>query len=155
MADKAVHVVNPDHRDDNLYRLAAVGIDAKAARQHGQLELRTNTETYFREGQGEFPLSRIVCGKDWVAEGQPYVDDVVAFGSRVNDVWLRHDDAVTCSYYLAKFGGETVIDIVRTHPMVIVGGILHQNPFFVLPENFLSEFRERRARRAESSSTKV
>jgi len=39
-----------------------------------------------------------------------------------------------------------VIDIMRTHPMIIIGGILQQNPFFVPPEDFLPELRERRAR---------
>jgi hypothetical protein len=55
--------------------------------------------------------------------------------------------------HLAKFGGETVIDIMRTHPMVIIGGILHQNPFFVSPNEFLREFRERRGKRTTSRST--
>ena len=31
--DKAVHVVNPDQRQDHLQRLAAVGIDPTAAQQ--------------------------------------------------------------------------------------------------------------------------
>jgi hypothetical protein len=34
---------------------------------------------------------------------------------------------------------------MRTHPMVIIGGILHENPFFVPPNEFLRELRERRA----------
>jgi hypothetical protein len=68
-------------------------------------------------------------------------------------VWRHHDDAVICTYHLPKFGGDTVIDIMRTHPMVIIGGILQQNPFFVPPEEFLQEIRERRARRATSPST--
>jgi MEDS: MEthanogen/methylotroph, DcmR Sensory domain len=29
--DKAIHVVNPDQRDDHLHRLAALGIDTAAA----------------------------------------------------------------------------------------------------------------------------
>jgi hypothetical protein len=33
---------------------------------------------------------------------------------------------------------------MRTHPMVVIGGILQQNPFFVPPEEFLRERRERR-----------
>lgn len=51
--DKAVHVVNPDQRRDHLQRLAAVGIDPAAAQQSGQFELRTNTETYLRDGRFE------------------------------------------------------------------------------------------------------
>jgi len=81
---------------------------------------------------------------DWAVERGSRVDDVVEFESRVNDVWNRHEDAVICTYHLAKFGGDTVIDIMRTHPMVIIGGILQQNPFFVQPDDFLRELRERR-----------
>jgi hypothetical protein len=71
----------------------------------------------------------------------------------VNDVWRRHDDAVICTYHLGKFSGDTVVDIMRTHPMVIIGGILQRNPFFVPPEVFLPELRERRSMRTSSSST--
>jgi hypothetical protein len=170
--DKAVHVVNPDQRGDHLQRLAAAGIDLEAAQQSGQLELRTNTETYLQDGhfdqdrmlaafeqmasgnaKGGFPLSRIVCRMDWAVELGSRVDNVVEFESRINDVWRRHDDAVICTYHLAKFGGETVIDIMRTHPMVIIGGILHQNPFFIPPREFLRELRDRRAIRTTVRST--
>jgi MEDS: MEthanogen/methylotroph, DcmR Sensory domain len=168
---KAVHVVNPEQREDHLQRLAAVGIDTTVTEQSGQFELRTNTEAYLRDGRfdqdrmlevfeaaasgnakGRFPLSRIVCRMDWVVDRGPYIDDVVEFESRVNDVWSRHDDAVICTYRLGKFGGDTVIDILRTHPMVIIGGILQQNPFFVPPQEFLREIRERRAARTKSAS---
>jgi hypothetical protein len=49
--DKAVHVVNPDQRGEHLERLAVIGIDPAAAQQSGQLELRTNAETYLRGGR--------------------------------------------------------------------------------------------------------
>jgi hypothetical protein len=37
------------------------------------------------------------------------------------------------------------LDILRTHPMVILGGVLQQNPFFVPPEEFLRELARRAA----------
>jgi hypothetical protein len=82
---------------------------------------------------------------DWAADGQLHSDNLVEFESRVNELWSRHEDAVICVYDLAKFGGDTVIDIMRTHPMVIIGDILQHNPFYVPPEEFLRELRERRA----------
>jgi hypothetical protein len=167
--DKAVHVVNHDQRGDHLQRLATAGIDHAAAEQSGQFELKINTEAYLRDGRfdqdrmlaafeqmasgnakGGFPLSRICCRMDWVVGERSYVDDVVEFESRVNDVWRHHDDAVICTYHLGQFGGDMVVDIMRTHPMIIIGGILYHNPFFVAPEIFLSELRERRARRPVS-----
>ena len=41
------------------------------------------------------------------------------------------------------------MDILRTHPMVIVGGVLQKNPFFVPPAEFLLELRERGAYRSQ------
>jgi hypothetical protein len=52
---------------------------------------------------------------------------------------------VICVYDLARLRGDVVIDMVRTHPMVIIGGILQQNPFFTPPEQFLRDVRERRS----------
>jgi hypothetical protein len=94
---------------------------------------------------GGFPLSRIVCHMDWAAEEPSHLDTLVEFESRVNEVWRRHDDAVICVYDLARFGGQVVIDMLRTHPMIIIGGILQENPFYQPPEEFLREYRERRA----------
>jgi len=44
---------------------------------------------------------------------------------------------------VARFGANVIMDILRTHPMVIIGGILQENPFFVPPDEFLRELRER------------
>ena len=162
---KAVHLLNPDQRCDHLHRLDAAGIDTVGAQESGQLDVRTNTEAYLRDGHfdqdnmletferlasgndnGGYPLSRIVCRMDWAGDGSAHIDDLIEFESRVNDVWKDHEDAVICVYPLAKFGGDVVVDIMRTHPMIIIGGVLQENPFYVPPATFLTELRARRAR---------
>jgi hypothetical protein len=35
------------------------------------------------------------------------------------------------------------MDILRTHPVVIIGGLLQENPFFVPQDGFLPEPRAR------------
>jgi hypothetical protein len=161
--DKAVHVVNPNQHQEHLHRLASAGIDSAAAQETGQLEIKINTDAYLRDGifdqdrmletferlasgnaPGGFPLSRIVCRMDWVAGDKARLENVIEFESRVNAVWNRHDDAVICTYHLGMFSGDAVIDIMRTHPMVIIGGILHENPFFMQSSEFLREYRHRR-----------
>jgi hypothetical protein len=160
--DKAVHVVSPEQCIDHFERLATVGIDPVTAERSGQFELRTSTETYLRDGHFDqdrllqmfeqlasgaakdgFRLSRIVCHMDWAAHAGSNINKLVEFEARVNHVWSHHDDAVICVYDLAKFGGDTVVDIMRTHPMIIIGGILQHNPFFLAPEEFLRELNER------------
>ena len=38
------------------------------------------------------------------------------------------------------------LDILRTHPMVILGGVLQHNPLFVGPDEFLRELEDRERR---------
>jgi hypothetical protein len=161
--DKGVHVIDRERRSNHLERLLTAGIDVAAAERSGQFELRANTDTYLRDGQfdkdrmlasfeqmvteneaGRFPCSRIVCHMEWAADHGVDMDELIEFESRVNEVWCRHQSAVVCTYDLTRFGGAAVIDIIRTHPLVIMGGVLHENPFFVPPEEFLREVRARR-----------
>ncbi len=37
------------------------------------------------------------------------------------------------------------MDILRTHPVALIGGVLQENPFFTPPDQFLRQLRERAA----------
>lgn len=162
--DKALHIVNPANRVVHLQRLQDAGIDTGAMEASGQLEVRGNMDFYLPDGRfdqarmfevfegaasgngnTDFPLSRIFCEMDWAVGNGVDIAEVVSFEARINDVWESHDDAVICVYDLAKFGGEAIVDIMRTHPMVVIGGLLQENPFYVPPAQFLDELRERRS----------
>jgi hypothetical protein len=41
-----------------------------------------------------------------------------------------------------------VMDILRTHPMVIVGEVMQENPFYTAPDELLPELEARRQQRA-------
>jgi hypothetical protein len=84
----------------------------------------------------------------------PFIRDGLKCGDKavVNDVWRNHNDAVICTCHLDKSGGDAVVDVIGTHPMIIVG-LLQRNPSFVPPETFLHEIRQRPAMRSSSSFT--
>jgi hypothetical protein len=50
---------------------------------------------------------------------------------------------------LARFGANVIIDIFRTHPMVLIGGRLQLNNFFVPPRRMLLELQERKSQSPE------
>jgi MEDS: MEthanogen/methylotroph, DcmR Sensory domain len=147
--DKPVQVVNPAARQDHLRRLAEAGIDASAPQQNGQPQIPVNTEVYLRDGRFNqdrmlevfeemaasarsaegFTMSGVVCRMDWASADQFRIDDVIEFESRVNDLCRRYDDAVICTYHLSKLSGDAVIDIMRTHPTLIIGGISSRTSF--------------------------
>ena len=73
---------------------------------------------------------------------------LIAFWAAItlNFMLPRNRDVVLCNYDLTAFGGGTIIDIMRTHPMVILGGVLQRNPFFIPPDEFLRELNSRPSR---------
>ena len=54
---------------------------------------------------------------------------------------------------LRRFRGEIVVDVMRTHPLIIIGGILQENPFFAPPDEFLEQLRERGTARIDQETS--
>jgi len=84
---------------------------------------------------------------EWAVSDKQGVDELVEYETRVNYVLSKYFAPVICTYDLSKFSATVVMDILRTHPMVIIGGVLQENPFFVPPDQLLLELRERQLER--------
>jgi hypothetical protein len=162
--ERGFHLVDPERRDDHMERLAAAGIDVDEAISSGQLEVhpwedgplhgeRFDQDTWLagfedvlRSGPASgYAKTRFLAQMEWALVDLPGIEDMIEFETRVNDVVPKYDDLVICAYDLSKFGASTVMYALRTHPVVIVGGLLQENPFYVDPEEFLLELRERPA----------
>ncbi|HKO31966.1 MAG TPA: MEDS domain-containing protein, partial [Nitrospiraceae bacterium] len=92
-----------------------------------------------------YPLTRFMADMEWALQDKPGLDylSFVEFETRVNYVSPKYDDPLICAYDLSKFSSSMIIDVMRTHPVVLIGGVLQENPFFVPPDQFLLEIRER------------
>jgi MEDS: MEthanogen/methylotroph, DcmR Sensory domain len=161
--DKIFQIVDGRHRDERRRRLGTLGIDVAGAEQSGQIEVRPWEDAHLRDGRfdqfamlalveevlgrgkEQFGLTRFWANMEWSLEDFPGCDDIVEYESRLNRVTSRFDDVVICTYDLNRFSATVVMDILRTHPQVIVGGILQENPFYVPPEQLLKELRARSA----------
>jgi hypothetical protein len=160
--DRAFHIVNPSLRSEHADRIAEAGIDAARAEDKGQLEVVGWDEAPLRggsfnlsamlsllpellnEGRNRgFAVTRFIADMAWVLNDPNAVDCLLEFECRVNHALPKAADIVICAYDLDKFGAATVIDALRTHPMVLIGGIVQLNPFYVQPEELLKELNER------------
>lgn len=167
--EKEFHIVDPQLREDHLKRLAQAGINVEQALESGQLEVRRWQDAYLRGDHFDqdamlalieevfqsaaaagYPLTRLLAHMEWALLDRPGVDDLVEYETRLNYVLPKYDNPVICTYDLSKFSASMTMDILRTHPVVIIGGVMQENPFFVPPDQFLLEIREgRRSARAE------
>jgi MEDS: MEthanogen/methylotroph, DcmR Sensory domain len=171
--EKATHIVEMDKRADYLQRLAAAGINVREMMDAGQLEVLPWTDMYVRDHQFDqdamlasveeliqsgasagYPRTRLVGHHmDWLFLDQPAVNNLLQYEARLNHVLSKYNAPVICNYDLSKISASVAMDIMRTHPLVIVGGLLRENPFFVPPDEFLLEIRERRLPVAQAIAT--
>jgi hypothetical protein len=93
------------------------------------------------------PPTRVVAHMEWALLDKPGVDDLVEYEARANEMLRRFRAPVICAYDLTKFSASVVMDVLRTHPAVIIGGVLQENPFFVPAEQFLLELKARQSER--------
>jgi hypothetical protein len=161
--DKMLYIVDPADRANLVRHLRHLGLDMPKLLGQRQCEVRTWSETYLRGGRfdqeamlrllDEFlggsrsPRIRLVADMGWAVEEQDFSDLLLEYEARANYVQPKHGHVVICVYDTAKFGGDVLIDVLRTHPMALLGGVLQVNPYFVPAAEFLEELRSR-ARRA-------
>jgi MEDS: MEthanogen/methylotroph, DcmR Sensory domain len=165
--DRAVHFIDPRNRAEHARRLEEAGIDVAEAERKDQLEVLPWGDALLQEGHFDqhrqialidrllnsnrargYPLTRLVANMDWALEDKPGVNDVAEYESRVNYTLDKYDDAICCTYDLSRFSASVIIDVLRVHPATIIGGIYQENPFYVPPDEFLKELRERNASRS-------
>jgi len=162
--EKAAHIVDLANREEHLKLLAEAGIDVHEMMDTGQLDVLPWTDAYVRGHRFDqdamlatveeliqsgaaagYARTRLVGHHmDWLFLDKPATDNLVEYEARLNHVLSKHDDPVICNYNPSMFGATVAMDIMRTHPLVIIGGLLRENPFFVPPEQFLDEMRGRR-----------
>jgi hypothetical protein len=173
--DKAYHYVDPELRDEHLGWLAEAGIDVQGMMASGQLEVRPWQDSTLRGERFElstwlasfeqvlqsgpaagYAQTRFMGHMEWALLDLPGIGDLIEYETLVNYVIPKYAGYVICTYDLTKFGASVVMDALRTHPAVIIGGLLQENPFFVPPDELLREIRQRRpasaSRRPASAS---
>lgn len=160
--DKAFLSVDPGRDGGHRRGLREAGIDVEDRCRSGQLEIETWDRTHVRAGYFDqhamiglvesvlvraradgYPLTRLVANMEWALEDLPGVHDIVEYESRFNRMIASYDDVVICTYDATRFGGDLIVDVLRTHPMVILGGRLQENPFYVPPDQLLAELHRR------------
>jgi hypothetical protein len=155
---RVVHVLDPEDHERHLGRLRDAGLDVERARGTHQLDVRDASDTYMPDGRFDkermlgviqdglrlglelgFPLTRLVAHAECVMADFPHANDWVEYEARLNYVLPRYRDVVICTYDTDKLGAAIAMDILRTHPLLIIGGLLQENPYYAPPDDFLRE----------------
>jgi len=154
-----MYFVDPAERAHVIGHLRHLGIDTPALLQHGQCTMRTWSETYLRDGHFDpdamvdlldsllgtstTPRIRMITDMGWAAEEPNVSQLLLEYEAMAGSVQPKYPHISICVYDTAKFSGDILIDVLRTHPMALIGGMLQINPFFLPAAEFLEELRSR------------
>ena len=124
--------------------------------QSEQFKILASEETYLQEGyfghermglmlgdvlkaaeQGPFKRVRTCGDMTWALREMPGTDELMEYESRVNAFTQKHDCTLMCVYDVNQFSGRAVMDVLATHPVVVMGETIYENPYYVEPTEYL------------------
>ena len=91
------------------------------------------------------PPMRLVGQMGWVFSSPPGIEQLVAYEASVNEVLNRGKTPTVCVYDVRRLSGSMMMDLLRAHPLTVMNGVLHENPFYTPAEEMLRELQQRRA----------
>jgi hypothetical protein len=154
--DKCICITESLTPSDFLSRLA-LQVDVGPPVETGQLEMSTPDAAYLRSGSfstddmidywgetaaatrndGEFSLIRATGEMPSVLNQPAGRPEFFRYEARLNEFIPSYPLVILCMYDLDRFGAEVLMDVLRTHPMVVVDGMVHDNPYYIEPDKFL------------------
>ena len=73
----------------------------------------------------------------WAVAEETAPETLIEFEAKINYFVRDHDVRTLCQYRREHFSPELILGVIRTHPVVVYGGIVCKNPYYVPPEEFL------------------
>ena len=130
------HVHNPNQFSVNDYRTFYFP-DGKFS----PLRMLKGHDEYFAESQKNGKRNiRATAEMVWALQSIPGVEHLMAYESRLNYFFPGKPWISICLYNITKFSGSMIVNVLRTHPYTISGGVITQNPYFMNPDEWLRKY---------------
>jgi MEDS: MEthanogen/methylotroph, DcmR Sensory domain len=130
---------------------------ATSASAANQLEVIRAADLYLRSGRfcadeiigawkaaisdamydGRFDLVRAV--ETWSRRDVvPDMHELLLLESEMNRYLPLYPQVVVCLYDIDRFGAGIIVNLLKTHPRMLVSGMLIENPYFTTPDELLA-----------------
>jgi hypothetical protein len=149
--EKIVNVLDAARLEDHERRLRDAGMRVDL----GDVSVAASEDTYLANGRFEidrmakFVEDTVANAKaggcrvrtagwmNWLDQDAPGSDRAAEYEARMNLLVPKYDCTFMCVYDLAQLGGQGIVDIISTHPWVILNGAIRKNEKFIPPEVYL------------------
>jgi PAS domain S-box-containing protein len=154
--EKCVYVADDGTEDVVCEAMHAEGIDVERAVASRALVLTTKKQTYLKRGcfnpdwmftfwkeatvsaiSEGFPALRATGETEWILRGALGCERWIEYESRATHALSESNCLVLCQYNRRILPPELILEIIRTHPIVVYHGAVCRNLYYVPPDEFL------------------
>ncbi|TBR18184.1 hypothetical protein EPO66_01650 [bacterium] len=132
------------------------GIDVDSAVKSGALLIITKRDAYLKEGHFEpelminflkesvalakkdgFSALRATGEMTWAIGESSGMEKLLEYEAKLNYILPKYDISAICQYNRNRFKPEIILEIIRTHPLVICDSTVCKNFYYVPPDEYL------------------
>ncbi|CAG0958692.1 partial Sporulation kinase E, partial [Anaerolineae bacterium] len=154
--EKVIYIVDAHTADTVLGYLRDDGVDVEAYLARGQLSIVTRDDTYLREGVFDpdamiaflrsamdsalaegYPAIRASGEMTWALRGLPGSERLIEYEAKLNHFFPGSQFSALCQYDQRRFDPAILLDVIHTHPIVLIGAESYNNFYFMPPDVFL------------------
>ncbi len=162
--EKCIYVIDTSTAQQVKTIFQQAGLDVAAAENRGQLIIVHERDTYTRHGffdpdlmieqlisetegalkQG-YPALRVAGEMSWALRGHAGSEKLLEYEAKLNSEFFPHYPCVAiCQYDRWKFDPEIIKGVMLTHPILIRGGQVYRNFYYIEPEDYLNHKKNER-----------
>ncbi|KYK36578.1 MAG: PAS domain S-box protein [Theionarchaea archaeon] len=157
--EKCIYIIDENTKEDVIEAFKKAADTEEYTNSH-QLEFLTRKDAYLKEGYFD-PHSMITLLKQiqkrtlekgytglritgemtWIFTGLPGVDKLIEYEARLNYFFPKSKCIALCQYNERRFTPEILLDVIHTHPQLIIYDSLYENPQYVPLDEFLARIK--------------
>ena len=82
--------------------------------------------------------ARNIGDMSWAHRDEAVVGDLMGYESELNRIMSNFPQVNLCLYDLTRCSGDLIMDVLKTHPKALLGGMVIDNPYYLDPDEFLA-----------------
>ena len=156
--DRCLYVADDNTSQAVVAAMEASGIDVRSATARGALSVVGKNDVYLKQGYFDpdwlvgflrqaaeeavaagFRALRISGEMTWMLGGDPGLELLMEYAAKLNYLFPVCEALGICQYNRRRFSPALIRDVIASYPLVIYGGRVCKNFYYVPPDDLLAE----------------
>jgi len=150
--ERCIYIVDENSREEIISEFEKTGVDIKGCIESGAFKILTKKETYLKDGffdpdkmiillketektalEEGYSGMRVAGEMTWVLEGVKGGERLIEYESKLNDFFPGSKSTALCQYNENKFTKDVLVEVIHTHPFLVIYGKLYENNLYFSP----------------------